>query len=59
MKEVPILLVSNKIDLRDSEEGQKQSAKFVSQKEGENLAQVFFVGNKTFNNQKTNERTFF
>lgn len=40
MKEVPILLVANKVDLRNSSDGQANLSSFVSKKEGENLAEV-------------------
>ncbi|KAF7633171.1 hypothetical protein Mgra_00007450 [Meloidogyne graminicola] len=40
MKEVPILLVGNKIDLRNAPGAHENSSSFVSKKEGENLAEL-------------------
>lgn len=40
MKEVPILLVANKVDLRNSADSQASLSSFVSKKEGENLAEL-------------------
>jgi hypothetical protein len=40
MKEVPILLVANKIDLRNEPGALENASSFISRKEGENLAEV-------------------
>ncbi|CAK5078879.1 unnamed protein product [Meloidogyne enterolobii] len=40
MKEVPILLVANKIDLRNAPGAHENVSSFVSKKEGENLAEL-------------------
>jgi len=43
MKEVPILLVANKIDLRNAPGAHENVSSFVSKKEGENLAEVLYI----------------
>lgn len=40
MKEVPILLVANKVDLRNAPGARENASSYVSKKEGENLAEV-------------------